>query len=251
MSNCGRCARFARARRGFFTLLLAIFSGAAIAAAQTARPASGSKPAGSAAANPAPPSDAKKNDNSKLKKLVQEHKVLTNEDFEKSHATEAANSGAEPKSGGEQKLAVSTANGTICDDECADEARGRTDLGEDEEGEWQAQLASARHFIATDANWKDAYWKGFDSVRTYCGFQRQQQNAVLPSGSDYHSRYLRAQREQYNEEMNHTLGFNAQSASERLQRIVDEAGETDPVRAAVMSVLADRALNQCATPIDP
>lgn len=250
MSNCGRSLRFARARRGFFTLLLAIFSGAAIAAAQTAPPASGSKPAGSAAANAAPPSDAKKTDNSKLKKLVQEHKVLTNEDFEKSHAT-AANSGAEPKSGGEQKPAVSPANGTVCDDDCAEEARGRTDLGEDEEGEWQAQLASARHFIATDANWKDAYWKGFDSVRTYCGFQRQQQNAVLPSGSDYHSRYLRAQREQYNQEMNHTLGFNAQSASERLQRMIDEAGETDPVRAAVMSVLADRALNQCATPIDP
>lgn len=180
-----------------------------------------------------------------MKKLVQEHKVLTNEDFEGSHPKEAV------ISGGEQKIAPPPANGTVCDDECANEARDRADMGEDQEGEWQNQLAAARHFIATDAGWKDAYANAFQKVQTYCAFQRQLQTATPPRGNDFRSRYERAKQDEYVSQMNHTLSFNAQSASERLSRIISEAEDADPVRAAVMGMLAEQALSQCATPIDP
>ena len=247
MKNVRRNCAFAGAWRPFVVLPFAILACVTVSAAQSAPPASAVKTASAPGATQATSADAQKPANSKLKKMVQEHKVLTNEDFESSHAKET-----EPaKSGGEQKIAAPSGNGTVCDDECANEARERVDLDEDQEGEWQSQLAEARHFIATDASWKDAYWKGFDSTRTYCGFQRQLQNTATPSGNDYHSRYERAKREQYVQQMGHTLSFNAQSASERLNRMIEEAENTDPVRAAVMSVLADRALNQCADPIDP
>lgn len=217
-----------------------------ISFAQSGASAPGNPPAPkpATAQQSATPAD-KKEQSTKLQKMVNEHKVITNEDMEKLHVAAGDKSAAQPE------RAASSSDAFHCDEECAKQARDIAGMGDDEEGEWQTQLAAARHFIVTDAEWKDAIWNGFDRTRTYCTFQKQLQTATPPSGDDYHSRYERAKQENYAEEMGRTLTNGVQSASERLNRLIDKTEETDPVRAAVMSVLAGRALNQCGTAIEP
>lgn len=51
--------------------------------------------------------------------------------------------------------------------------------------------------------------------------------------------------------MNRTLGMGVQNAAAQINRLIEEASEREPARAAVMSVLAGRIFNQCASLYDP
>jgi pyruvate/2-oxoglutarate dehydrogenase complex dihydrolipoamide acyltransferase (E2) component len=226
-------------------LLLAICGWFSPCAGQSTPPADNKQSAKTPAVTQAPAPAQKKTESAKLQQLVKEHKVITNEDLEGMHASEAG------KGVTEKELSRASANPTECNEECAQEARERVGMGQDQEGEWQAQLATARQYIATSAEWKDAYRNAFQKVQTYCTFQRQLQTAAPPSGNDYQSRYERAKQDEYVRQMIRTLSMGAQGASQRLYRLIGEAQRLDAVRAAVMSVLAERALNQCSDPIDP
>lgn len=243
--NCKGAAAGVGLRAVFCILALAVSGSFSFCAAQSSPPADSSKDPKPAATSQEAVQDGKKTESAKLQKMVDEHRVITNEDLERPHVVTGE------KYAIEQVRKTPPANPAVCDEECAKEARDRLGMDSSQEGEWQTQLAAARHYLATDADWRDAYTNGFQRVQTYCTFQRQLRTSASPSGDDFHSRYERAKREQYAEEMGRTLSNGVQSASERLNRMIEKAENADPVRAAVMSVLAGRALNQCANVIDP
>lgn len=226
-------------------LFLAVSGFFSISAAQSTTSADTSQSTKAATAKQAAAPDAKKAGSTDLQKLVKDHKVITNEDFEGMHS----NGGGKYRI--EERRELPSADAGQCDEECAEEARERLGMGPSREGEWQAQLAAAKQYLATDAEWRDGYRDGMQRVKTYCTFQRQQQLAPPPSGNDFPSQYERAKRDEYVSSMNRTLSMGVQSASARLNRMIDEAQNVDPARAAIMSVLAERVLGQCADPSDP
>lgn len=175
-----------------------------------------------------------------LKKLAQEHKVITTEDLEASHSKEKKQDQFVKASG------KASSDPASCDADCADEARAEASMGPDQEGEWQAQFSAALHYLSADATWRYAYSNGLQKAQMYCSLQEQLRKAPPPSGNDYRSRVERAKREQYAEDMNHTLSVGLQGTSTQMTNMISEAWKTDPVRASIMSVLAGRIFNQCA-----
>lgn len=124
-------------------------------------------------------------------------------------------------------------------------------MGPSQEGEWHAQLAAARHALAADQRWRAAYVDGFDKVHRYCVFQDQIRKAPPPSGNDYLSAYERAKQEQSVSDMNRVLGQGVSGAAAQMERLSGAAQPIDPVRAAIMRVLAARVLKQCPCGCDP
>jgi hypothetical protein len=206
--------------------------------APPAAPTASEKPAPKQSASdsktPPPPS---------LQKLAARHKVITNEDLENPHAQKHYRL--------EKSNEAPSSDPAECDAECAAEAREVAGFGLDRLGEWNVQLIAARHSLATDAEWRRAYFDAFQKTKMYCALQKQQETAVPPSGNDYHSRMERARQEQYFNDMNHTLTTSLQGLSTQISQLIERSQETEPVRAAIMSVLAGRVFSQCASLIDP
>jgi hypothetical protein len=85
----------------------------------------------------------------------------------------------------------------------------------------------------------------------YCTFLDQQRKAPPPSGNDFQSQFERAKQDQYTSDMDHTLNVGVQGVRTNMDRMIDEAQQTEPVRAAIMRVLAQRIFDQCASSYDP
>jgi hypothetical protein len=203
-------------------------------------------PAAAASEKPTPkqsPGDNKTPAPSNLRKRAADHKVITTEDLENPHAQKHYRL--------EKSNEAPSSDPAECDAECAAEAREVAGFGLDRLGEWNVQLIAARHSLATDAEWRRAYFDAFQKTKMYCALQKQQETAVPPSGNDYHSRMERARQEQYFNDMNHTLTTSLQGLSTQISQLIERSQETEPVRAAIMSVLAGRVFSQCASLIDP
>lgn len=173
-----------------------------------------------------------------LKKLAQQHKVITTDDLEGLHSKERKYPLA-------KYSGKASSDPALCDADCAAEAREEAEMGPEREGDWQAQFSAAKHYLSGDVNWRYAYMNGLQKAQMYCTFQGQLRKAPPPSGNDYQSRVERAKREQYEEDMDHTLSVGLQGVSTQMNNMIAEAQKTDPVRAAIMSVLARRIFNQC------
>lgn len=202
-------------------------------------------PAAPVSEKPTPKQSASENKTpvpSNLQKLAAQHKVITTEDLENPRAQKNYHL--------KQASEAPSSDPAECDAECASEARELAGFGLDRLGEWDVQLIAARHSLATDALWRHAYFDAFQKAKMYCALQKQQETAVPPSGNDYRSRMERARQEQYVSDMNHTLTTSLQGLSTQISLLIDRAQETEPVRAAIMSVLAGRVFSQCAS-LDP
>ena len=183
------------------------------------------KPAASAAPSttPAPP-----------------HKhVITNDDLNADRARH--NDGFD---GGARKAQAIPGTG-VCDDRCADEAREMAGFGPDQDGEWQFALTAARRNLAGDASWPGAYVTLSRAVNQYCTFQQQVQMTAVPSSNDYNSQLERAKRQKYVEDMNRVLGQNVTNANAQIERMAQEAEQSEPARGAIMRVLAERVNDSC------
>jgi hypothetical protein len=167
-------------------------------------------------------------------------KVITTEDIEAGRALAAG------KTAGAGKAAPLVPETSACDAECAAEARQITGFAPDREGEWQFLLASARRNLQADKQWAAAQRDLASAVQNLCTFEYQQQVAVPPSGSDWQSRVDRAQRDKTVENMTRMLNQKVSNANARMNRLIQQAGEAEPVRGAIMSVLASRVNNFCA-----
>ena len=176
---------------------------------------------------------------SNLKKLAQEHKVITTDDLAASHSKEKRYQLA-------KYSGKASPDPASCDADCAAEAREEAGMGPEQEGEWQAQLSAAKHYLSGDATWRYAYSNGLQKAQMYCSLQEQLRKAPPPSGNDYRSSVEGAKQEQYAEDMNHTLSTSLQGTGTQMNILIEDAQKTDPVRAAIMSVLAQRIFNQCA-----
>lgn len=133
----------------------------------------------------------------------------------------------------------------VCDDECADEAREMAGFGPDQDGEWRFALTAARRNLAVDTAWPGAYVTLARAVKQYCTFQQQVQMTAVPSGSDYNSQVERAKRQKYAEDMSRVLGQNVANANAQIERMAQGAEESEPARAAIMRVLAQRVNDSC------
>jgi hypothetical protein len=180
-----------------------------------------------------------------LKQKLKAHRVITTDDIQ------AAHSGAARQFQTKEIAEEPSRDPALCDAECAAEAREESGLGQAQEGEWQAQLAAARLALGADSDWRAVYVDGFDKAHRYCVFQDQVRKAPPPSGTDYQSRYERAKQEQQISDMNRMLEQGVSGAAAQMERLADEAQAIDPVRAAIMRVLAARVLNQCPCGCDP
>jgi hypothetical protein len=188
------------------------------------------------------PSEKQADDSAAPAQPKRARKVITNDDLDADRAR--ASAAGEKSSGGIPATGM-------CDAQCAEEAREMTGMGPEREGEWQVQLAAARRNLSADTQWSGAYWQATQAVRNFCTFQYQQQAAALPSGSDFQSRVERARRQKYAEEMGRVLGQTVANASARIERLIQEAGDAEPVRAAIMRVLSSRLTNSCDDSDDP
>lgn len=171
--------------------------------------------------------------------MLKAHRVITTDDIE------AAQAGAAHQFQSKEFAEEASRDPALCDAECAAEARTELGMGPSQEGEWQAQLAAARQALAADREWRRVYIDGFDKVHRYCVFRDQIRKAPPPSGSDYHSAYERAEQERQISDMNRVLGQAVSGAAAQMERLSSTAEPIDPVRAAIMRVLAARVLNQC------
>jgi hypothetical protein len=133
----------------------------------------------------------------------------------------------------------------VCDDQCADEAREMAGFGPDQDGEWQFALTAARRNLAADTAWPGAYVTLSRAVSQYCTFQQQVQMTAVPSGNDYSSQVERAKRQKYVEDMSRVLGQNVTNANAQIERMAQEAEESEPARGAIMRVLAGRVNDSC------
>ena len=177
-----------------------------------------------------------------LRKLAVEHKVITTDDLER------------PQAGKRYHLKTASESPSRdparCDAECASDAREIAGFGLDRLGEWEAQFIAAKHWLASSEEWRRAYFEALQKTRMYCTFQDQQEKAQPPTGNDYRSRYERARQEQYEDNMNRTISIGVQNAAAQINGLIGDAGGREPVRAAIMRVLAGRIFNQCAN-LDP
>lgn len=209
-----------------------------IANAQSTKQSSESQSSASKPAAVQPPSD-QKTSASHLKQLAQEHKVITTDDLESSHSKE------------QKQFQFKKINDQIsrdpasCDAECASEAREYSGMGQELEGEWQSQFIAAKHYLSIDAQWRYAYTNGLQKAQMYCALQDQLRKAPPPSGNDYRSRVERAKQQQYADDMNRTLSVSLQGINTQMNILIEDAQKNDPVRAAIMTVLAQRIFSQC------
>lgn len=235
----------ARSGAGIFCLSGLILSVFSTAAAQSASSAATDQASATKAAVKQAAPDGKSSPSSSLRKLVGTHKVITTEDLEKPH----------PNSQKEHHLEkvheLQASDSAACDAECAAEARNEIGMGSSQEGEWQAQLMTAKHNLAADAAWRNGYTDGLRKVQMYCAFLDQQRKAPPPSGNDFQSQFERAKQDQYISDMDHTLSVGVQGVRTNMNRMIDEAQQMEPVRAAIMRVLALRIFDQCADSYDP
>jgi hypothetical protein len=183
-------------------------------------------------------------ENSPSQKPTKSRKVITNDDMDRAHVRPAQRTTSARKAGD------SIPATGICDEECAYEARQQMGFGAEREGEWQIQLVAARRNLALDARWRQAYFELNQAAQLYCTFMNQQRAAVLPSGNNYQAAYERAERKQYAENMGRTLSEKLSNASAATNRLMEETRDLEPVRAAIMSVLASRPYHSCQS-IDP
>jgi len=182
-------------------------------------------------------------DDSSAQKPAKPRKVITNDDLDAAHGRGAARTGG--------KLNDLAPIGGLCDDGCAHEAREQLGIGPEREGEWQMQLAAARRNLASDARWRQANFELTQAAQLYCTYATQQRKAALPTGDDWNSRVERAEREQYADNMGRTLSQKLSNATATMNRVVEETQDSEPVRAAMMRVLASRQLNSCSYIYDP
>jgi hypothetical protein len=166
-------------------------------------------------------------------------RVITNDDI---HAARARHD--DGFAGGAGNAPGSAGTG-ICDDPCADEARQMTAFGPDQDGAWRFALTAARRNLAQDTAWPGAYVTLARAVKTYCTFQQQLQLTAVPSGNDYMSRVERAKREKYAEDMGRVLGQSVSYANAQIDRMAEQAEESEPARAAIMRVLAEHVNDSC------
>jgi hypothetical protein len=162
------------------------------------------------------------------------HKVITNDDIDAARARPEKYTVTEPVTG----------TGT-CDEDCALQVRQTMGYGPSQEGEWQIQIAAARYKLSNDTDWQRAYAEGGRRTKDYCNFQYQQEAAVLPSGNDFYARVDRAKRQQYVESMGRVLRQSMDGARVQMSRLMEAVQPVEPVRAAVMNVLAYRVLSTC------
>ena len=168
------------------------------------------------------------------------HKVITNDDIAADHAR------ALGKGAGGGKAGPQVPESSACDAGCAAEARDMSGYGPEHEGEWQFLLAAARRNLAADKQWAAAQRELANAVQNLCTFEYQQQVAVPPSGSDWQSLVDRAQRQKEVENMTRMLNQNLSNANARMGRLIQQADEAEPVRGAIMQVLASRINDSCA-----
>jgi hypothetical protein len=203
--------------------------------AQRIPPAENAAPPKPEAETPAHPAPAKP---------AKPHKVITNEDIDAAHAHDAGKIG-------DQKYGAPIFGTPLCDEECAQTARAELGIGEEDEGEWQMQLATARRNLAADQAWLRAYANASQKTKMYCDFLQQQRNVILPQGNDYWARVDRYKHEQYAENMNRTLSQGVQGAFNQVNQFIEGVEPVEPVRATIMSVISRQILNSCPLYIDP
>lgn len=213
------------------------------AAAQTKSAADNSASATSPTTKPDSTQEKSGTDDSAAQKPAKPRKVITNDDIDAAHRRAAAKSGGAPND--------LIPQGGLCDDGCAYEARELLGIGPEREGEWQMQLAAARRNLAGDARWRQANFELTQAVQLYCTYARQQRKAALPTGNDWNSRVERAERQQYADNMGRTLSQKLSNATAGMNRVVEETQDVEPVRAAMMRVLASRLVDSCPYIYDP
>jgi hypothetical protein len=162
------------------------------------------------------------------------HKVITNDDIDAAHAR--------PDRG--QPTGPVTGTG-LCDEDCAQLVRQSMGYQSWQDGEWHIQIEAARFKIASDLEWQRAYADAVHKTTDYCNFQYQQEAAVLPTGNDFYARVDRAKRQQYVETMGQGLRQRMEGARLQMSRLIEAARAVEPVRAAAMQVLSNRALTTC------
>jgi hypothetical protein len=183
-------------------------------------------------------------DNTTPQKPGNARKVITNDDIDAAHAR------ARQGWASSQKIQDPISTTGICDEGCAYKGRQQMGYGPEREGEWQIQLAAARRNLGTDTRWRQVYFELNQAAQLYCTFVNQQRAVVLPTGNNYPAAYERAERQQYATNMGRTLWQKLSNASASMNRLIEETRELEPVRAAMMSVLASRQFNLCQA-IDP
>ena len=157
-------------------------------------------------------------------------RVITNEDIE--HRTSV---------GSAEELTLPGASPLLdCDSSCEQEARTSLNYDDDNESEWRVQVAQARRELASDSNWRGMLSQGIQQTRYYCNFLYQQDQQNAPSGSDWNARQQRARNAKYFEDMDRALRQGMQNTLSRMQDRIREAEVLSPVRAAMMSVQAQR-----------
>jgi hypothetical protein len=219
---------------GFFTT----------AAAQAPSTNHDSPPASEPAAKQDSAQDKSTPDDSAAQKPAKPRKVITNDDIDAAHARAAQGIAGEQKAGD-----FIPATGA-CDEDCAREVRQQMGYGPEQEGEWQFQLVAARRNLAKDTRWRQVSYELNQAVQLYCGFMDQQRTAVLPSGNGWSAAQERAERQRYAENMGRTLSQKLSNATAATNRYIGETGQLEPVRAAMMNVLASRQVNSCSY-LDP
>jgi hypothetical protein len=133
----------------------------------------------------------------------------------------------------------------VCDNQCADQAREMAGFGPDQDGEWQFAITAARRNLAADTAWPGAYVTLARAVKTYCTLQEQLQTTAVPSGNDYLSQIERTRREKYAEDMSRVLSQSVSNANAQIDRLAQQAQDSEPARAAIMRVLAERVNDSC------
>jgi hypothetical protein len=164
--------------------------------------------------------------------------VITNEDIEH-----------RPNVGSAEELTLPGASPLLaCDPSCEQEARASLNYDDDNEGEWRVQVAQARRELATDANWRGMLSQGIQQARYYCNFLYQQQQQNAPSGNSWNARQQRARNAKYFEDMDRALRQGMQNTLSRMQDRIGEVEVLSPVRAAMMSVQAQRIFERDCDP---
>jgi hypothetical protein len=225
---------------GIFAILILL---ASLPAAAQSGPSSGN--ATTAQADPPKASDEKPASAGEPPAPAKPRKVITNEDIEAAHAREGS------KIGDDGNYAAPIFGSAVCNDQCAHMAHEELGFGPEQEGEWQMQLAAARHNLAVDSAWLREYGNASQKEKMYCDFLTQQQKVILPQGNDYWARVDRAKHQQYVEEMGRILSQGVESASNQINQVIEGVRPVDPVRATIMGVISYQVFNSCPAIVDP
>jgi hypothetical protein len=168
--------------------------------------------------------------------------VITNEELEP-HAAR----GAAPKI--DKALTSDAASLLTCDSTCEQDARNQLGYDADYEADWRAQIVEARHDLMADSYWRQTLAQAIQQGDSYCKFQLQQSRQLSSNRSDYQSRVQTARNAQYFENMDRALRQQMESTANRMQGHIQEVEVLSKVRAALMTVQANRVANRPC--IDP